>query len=126
MQTLSNEIAKKCMSLFQRQESLASGGSNNGVYQGHSKTAIEIEEEDHKLGRLQFSVGYDFNENTLIVKVMRATSLPAKDFTGTSDPYVKVIILPDKLHKLQTKIRKKCLNPYWNETFLFEGKLKDN
>lgn len=47
--------------------------------------------------------------------------LPAKDLSGTSDPYVKVTLLPDKKHRLETKIKRRTLNPRWNETFYFEG-----
>ncbi|NWS47370.1 SYT7 protein, partial [Probosciger aterrimus] len=72
------------------------------------------------LGRIQFSVGYNFQESTLTVKIMKAQELPAKDFSGTSDPFVKIYLLPDKKHKLETKVKRKNLNPHWNETFLFE------
>lgn len=48
--------------------------------------------------------------------------LPAKDLSGTSDPYVRVTLLPDKKHRLETKIKRRTLNPRWNETFYFEGK----
>ncbi|NXX39182.1 SYT7 protein, partial [Tricholaema leucomelas] len=74
------------------------------------------------LGRIQFSVGYNFQESTLTVKIMKAQELPAKDFSGTSDPFVKIYLLPDKKHKLETKVKRKNLNPHWNETFLFEGR----
>nr|XP_061825508.1 synaptotagmin-7-like isoform X2 [Nerophis lumbriciformis] len=74
-----------------------------------------------KLGRIQFSIGYSFQNTTLTVKVLRGQELPAKDFSGTSDPFVKIYLLPDKKHKLETKIKRKNLNPHWNETFLFEG-----
>ncbi|NXS39898.1 SYT7 protein, partial [Balaeniceps rex] len=73
------------------------------------------------LGRIQFSVGYNFQESTLTVKIMKAQELPAKDFSGTSDPFVKIYLLPDKKHKLETKVKRKNLNPHWNETFLFEA-----
>ncbi|KAM4722562.1 synaptotagmin-7 isoform 2-T2 [Rhinophrynus dorsalis] len=73
------------------------------------------------LGRIQFSVGYNFQESTLTVKILKAQELPAKDFSGTSDPFVKIYLLPDKKHKLETKVKRKNLNPHWNETFLFEG-----
>uniref|UniRef100_A0A8C4RUP4 Synaptotagmin-7 n=1 Tax=Erpetoichthys calabaricus TaxID=27687 RepID=A0A8C4RUP4_ERPCA len=73
------------------------------------------------LGRIQFSVGYNFHESTLTVKILKAQELPAKDFSGTSDPFVKIYLLPDKKHKLETKVKRKNLNPHWNETFLFEG-----
>ncbi len=85
------------------------------------------EEEEHegpvceKLGRIQFSVGYNFQDSTLTVKVLKGQDLPAKDFSGTSDPFVKLYLLPDKKHKLETKVKRKNLNPHWNETFLFEG-----
>ena len=60
---------------------------------------------------------------TLTLKIMRAIELPAKDFSGTSDPYVKIMLLPDKKHKLQTNIKRRNLNPRWNEVFAFEGEL---
>ncbi|XP_072291538.1 synaptotagmin-7 isoform X2 [Eucyclogobius newberryi] len=74
-----------------------------------------------KLGRIQFSIGYSFQNTTLTVKVLKGQDLPAKDFSGTSDPFVKIYLLPDKKHKLETKVKRKNLNPHWNETFLFEG-----
>lgn len=43
--------------------------------------------------------------------------------SGTSDPYVRVTLLPDKKHRLETKIKRRTLNPRWNETFYFEGML---
>lgn len=87
------------------------------------------EEDDHegavveKLGRIQFSVGYSFQDSTLTVKILKGQDLPAKDFSGTSDPFVKLYLLPDKKHKLETKVKRKNLNPHWNETFLFEGQM---
>lgn len=88
------------------------------------------EEEEHegpvceKLGRIQFSVGYSFQDSTLTVKILKGQDLPAKDFSGTSDPFVKLYLLPDKKHKLETKVKRKNLNPHWNETFLFEGVIR--
>jgi len=42
------------------------------------------------LGRLNFTIAYDFSKRSLIVRVHEAENLPAKDKNGTSDPYVKV------------------------------------
>ena len=78
-------------------------------------------EGEEKLGRLQFSVTYDFDAMTLTVKIIKAEELAAKDLSGTSDPYVKITLLPDKKHTLVTHIKRKNLNPRWNESFAFEG-----
>jgi hypothetical protein len=58
---------------------------------------------------------------TLGLKIMKAMKLPAKDFSGTSDPFVKICLLPDKKHKMETRVKRKNLNPVWNEYFMFEG-----
>jgi len=72
------------------------------------------------LGRLQFSLDYDFQNNNLAVNVMQAADLAAMDMGGTSDPYVKVYLLPDKKKKFETKVHRKTLNPVFNETFNFK------
>lgn len=56
-----------------------------------------------------------------IFDLFQGKDLPAKDLSGTSDPYVRVTLLPDKKHRLETKIKRRTLNPRWNETFYFEG-----
>lgn len=73
------------------------------------------------LGKIYFSISYDSNEMVLSLKILKATGLPAKDFSGTSDPFVKILLLPDKKHKMETRIKRKNLNPTWNEVFRFEG-----
>lgn len=65
---------------------------------------------------------YDFNQNSLSVTVIQAEDLPALDMGGTSDPYVKVYLLPDKKKKFETKVHRKTLNPVFNETFVFKVK----
>ncbi len=42
------------------------------------------------------------------------------DMGGTSDPYVKVYMLPDKKKKFETKVQRKNLCPVFNETFIFK------
>ncbi len=51
--------------------------------------------------------------------VVEARDLPAMDTNGTSDPYVKVVLVPDRQHKYETKIKRKTLNPVYNETYAF-------
>jgi len=77
--------------------------------------------ESDFLGRLHFYLGYDFRSMTLNLKLLSAEFLPAKDFSGTSDPYVKIMLLPDRKHQMVSNIKRKSLNPRWNELFAFEG-----
>jgi len=54
------------------------------------------------------------------VGIIQAAELPAMDMGGTSDPYVKVYLLPDKKKKFETKVHRKTLNPVFNEQFTFK------
>lgn len=74
-----------------------------------------------KLGTIQFTLSYLSEDLVLKLFIQKATGLPAKDLSGTSDPFVKVLLLPDKKHKLETRVKRKNLNPTWNEAFTFEG-----
>lgn len=69
---------------------------------------------------VHFQLEYDFNSNALTVTVIQAEELPALDMGGTSDPYVKVYLLPDKKKKFETKVHRKTLNPVFNESFTFK------
>ncbi|KPP65505.1 synaptotagmin-3-like [Scleropages formosus] len=60
-----------------------------------------------------------YSTEQLVVKILKALDLPAKDANGFSDPYVKIYLLPDRKKKFQTKVHRKTLNPIFNETFQF-------
>ncbi|XP_026752125.3 synaptotagmin 1 isoform X1 [Galleria mellonella] len=81
----------------------------------------DSKKEEQKLGKLQYKLEYDFNSNSLSVTVIQAEDLPALDMGGTSDPYVKVYLLPDKKKKFETKVHRKTLSPIFNETFVFKN-----
>ncbi|XP_058684862.1 synaptotagmin-3-like [Poecile atricapillus] len=70
-------------------------------------------------GRLSVSLRYSYGSQQLLVRVLRARDLPAKDSNGFSDPYVKIYLLPDRKKKFQTKVLRRTLNPEWDETFSF-------
>jgi hypothetical protein len=74
------------------------------------------------LGHLHFTVEYDKLKTALIVTIVRATDLPAKDpNVGSSDPYIKLQLLPEKRHKVKTRVLRKTLNPIYDEIFTFYG-----
>lgn len=69
-----------------------------------------------------FVFRYKHDKNALIVSVVRCRDLPAKDPNlGSSDPYVKLQLLPDKQHKVKTRVLRKTRNPVYDEDFTFYG-----
>ncbi|KAG0411472.1 hypothetical protein HPB47_011400 [Ixodes persulcatus] len=56
---------------------------------------------------------------------MQAKDLPSKDFLGSSDPYIKLYLLPDRRKKYQTRVHRKNLNPVFNESFVFAMPLEE-
>jgi len=82
----------------------------------------QIKQDSRKeyLGKFQYKLEYDFNAQSLNVTAIQCTELPALDLGGTSDPYVKVYLMPDKKRKFETKVHRKTLNPFFNETFSFK------
>lgn len=107
----------------------------------NENTKEPAEKEEIKyLGKIKFKLDYDFQQSQvgyfifryslcltssvlisqLTVNIQEATDLPALDMCGTSDPYVKVFLMPDKKKKFETKVHRKTLNPTFNETFQFK------
>ncbi|XP_061079353.1 synaptotagmin Va [Conger conger] len=96
------------------------GGEKENEKEGGVKKEGEKEAEKENLGRLEFTLDYNFTDTQLIVGILQAQDLAAMDMGGTSDPYVKVYMLPEKKKKFETKIQRKNLCPVFNETFTFK------
>ena len=63
-------------------------------------------------------VGVYYKNGQLHIQVERATGLAAADSNGYSNPYIKTYLLPDeeKQTKQKTSVKKKTLDPVYNET----------
>ncbi|XP_070536407.1 extended synaptotagmin-2-like isoform X3 [Ptychodera flava] len=79
------------------------------------------EEEDSGLGKVQLTIRYSSQRNKLIVVVHKAENLPPLNSDNTSDPYVRLYLLPDKSKsgRKKTRVIKDELNPVFDETFEF-------
>ncbi|KAG7172836.1 Synaptotagmin-4-like [Homarus americanus] len=95
-----------------------------------SKEELELNERNlttkemtpTRLGKLHFKLRYNFDKSALVVTIVKCTDLPAKDPALTSsDPYVKLQLLPEKQHKVKTRVLRKTLNPVYDEDFTFYG-----
>ncbi|KAM9330101.1 synaptotagmin-4 [Gastrophryne carolinensis] len=87
-----------------------------------SSLSLSSEDKQDKLGSLFFSLEYNFEKKAFVVNIKEARSLPAMDEQSmTSDPYIKMTILPEKKHKVKTRVLRKTLDPAFDETFTFYG-----
>ncbi|XP_038670070.1 double C2-like domain-containing protein beta isoform X1 [Scyliorhinus canicula] len=78
-------------------------------------------------GRILISLKYSSQKTGLVVGIARCAHLAAMDANGYSDPYVKIYLKPDvdKKSKHKTAVKKKTLNPEFNEEFCYEIKQAD-
>ncbi|XP_036033378.1 double C2-like domain-containing protein alpha [Onychomys torridus] len=76
-------------------------------------------------GRILLSLSYSSRRHGLLVGIVRCAHLAAMDVNGYSDPYVKTYLRPDvdKKSKHKTCVKKKTLNPEFNEEFFYEMEL---
>ncbi|XP_033839610.1 synaptotagmin-4 [Periophthalmus magnuspinnatus] len=80
------------------------------------------EERDGGLGTLHFSLEYQAEKKAFIVHIKEAQGLtPTDEHSLTSDPYIKLTLLPEKKHRVKTRVLRKTLSPAFDETFSFYG-----
>ncbi|XP_076453214.1 rabphilin-3A-like isoform X2 [Babylonia areolata] len=78
-------------------------------------------------GKVLVTLRYDTARQRLCVRIVRCAELAAMDSNGYSDPYVKVYLKPDKdkKSKFKTTVKKRTLNPEYNEEFTYDIKHSD-
>ncbi|MBN3324037.1 SYT2 protein, partial [Atractosteus spatula] len=88
---------------------------------------LEEEEQESPRGKLRFSLFYDRELSRLLVTVLSACELPARDFSQSVDPFVRVRVLAGPLseqtglhctlHEWETRLVKKSRNPSFGDQF---------
>ncbi|XP_008069850.1 double C2-like domain-containing protein alpha isoform X2 [Carlito syrichta] len=108
---------------LERQVPLASPSSMSAALRGISCYLKELEQAEQgpglleERGRILLSLSYSSRRRGLLVGIVRCAHLAAMDVNGYSDPYVKTYLRPDvdKKSKHKTCVKKKTLNPEFNE-----------
>uniref|UniRef100_A0AAV2ME98 C2 domain-containing protein n=1 Tax=Knipowitschia caucasica TaxID=637954 RepID=A0AAV2ME98_KNICA len=96
----------------------ASPGTDSGTEAG-TEAGTEPS-SPRSLGCLSLTVDYNFPKKALVVTVVGARGLPAVS-AGAADPYVKLTVLPEKKHRVKTRVLRRTLEPLFHETFSFYG-----
>ena len=97
--------------------------------QDDTGSSVVDEKENNRpasFGSLHFSVKYNFEKNALTVTVQRCESLISRTVGGGTarksiDPYVKLQLLPEKVHRAKTRVLRNTDSPIYNEEFTFFG-----
>uniref|UniRef100_A0A2K6GHD8 Double C2-like domain-containing protein n=2 Tax=Propithecus coquereli TaxID=379532 RepID=A0A2K6GHD8_PROCO len=90
---------------------------------GMSLYEEEVEVAGEERGRILLSLCYSSQRGGLLVGVLRCAHLAPMDTNGYSDPFVRLFLHPNvgKKSKHKTSVRKKTLNPEFNEEFFYAG-----
>ncbi|XP_062436400.1 synaptotagmin-15-like isoform X2 [Rhea pennata] len=78
----------------------------------------ETDFPEGSIGRLWFSIEYEQESERLLVSLIKVRKLqPPAD---SCSPFVKIYLLPDERRYLQSKTKRKTLNPQFDENFVFQ------
>lgn len=113
-----NEIQRKAMVNVCDRNGNANGNGNVVQSLETSVTSIDSNaaQDYGKLGSIVFKLRYLIDRNALVVSLIRCRGLPYKTLNDdlpngmngksqtASDPYVKLQLLPDKQHKVKTRL----------------------
>ncbi|XP_054553522.1 double C2-like domain-containing protein gamma [Talpa occidentalis] len=89
----------------------------------YEEEEVEAEVAGEERGRILLSLCYSSQRGGLLVGVLRCAHLAPMDANGYSDPFVRLFLHPNvgKKSKYKTSVRKKTLNPEFNEEFFYAG-----
>ena len=97
------------------------------LYLEHAMPTPIEKPEEVECGKILISICYNIQQGSLFINIKRCAELLGMDSTGFSDPYCKVSLTPlsSKAHRQKTAIKKRTLNPEFNEILQFIVPFKD-
>ncbi|NWR71164.1 SYT15 protein, partial [Centropus unirufus] len=78
----------------------------------------ETDFPEGNIGRLWFSIEYEQESERLLVSLIKVRKLQPPD--DSCSPFVKIYLLPDERSYLQSKTKRKTINPQFDENFVFQ------
>ncbi|NXS91964.1 SYT15 protein, partial [Jacana jacana] len=93
-------------------------GTVNPELHKFSEDESETDFPEGNTGRLWFAIEYERESERLLVSLIKVRKLqpPAE----ACSPFVKIYLLPDERSYLQSKTKRKTLNPQFDENFVFQ------
>ncbi|XP_073430953.1 synaptotagmin-15 isoform X1 [Dendrobates tinctorius] len=93
-------------------------GSINPALYKYPEDNEETDFPEGNIGRIWFAVEYEYETERLVVSLIKVRNL---QFSSDScNPFVKMHLLPDERRYLQSKTKRKTLNPQFDENFVFQ------
>ncbi|XP_053548035.1 synaptotagmin-15 isoform X2 [Bombina bombina] len=93
-------------------------GSINPALYKYSEDNEELDFPDGNIGRIWFAVEYEQESERLVVSLIKVRNL--RFSSESCNPFVKMHLLPDERRYLQSKTKRKTLNPQFDENFVFQ------
>ncbi|CAI9570337.1 unnamed protein product, partial [Staurois parvus] len=93
-------------------------GSINPALYKYPDDNEETDFPEGNIGRIWFAVEYEHETERLVVSLIKVRNLHFNP--DSCNPFVKMHLLPDERRSLQSKTKRKTLNPQFDENFVFQ------